>query len=316
MNTLAFDLDPNQSLRWSGHETFALRYPWLPKAYGALLRDDQLFVDEDAAMVTLGIGKNMVRSLKFWIEAMDVAQPVGRGRTMALTPFAHAIFDETDGKDPYLEDVRTLWLLHWKLGSRDKNPLFAWRYLISHWPYPEFTRSQAFGAFQAESQRRGLNHSDVTLNQHLDVFLHTYHRARGGAGIEDSLDGPLVDLQFIGSLGVRQIEGGRWEPVYAFRREPKPQIGQALFDYCLHDYWRRFGSDQTLSFRTVAVGPASPGQVFKLPEDDMRARLEATAIGAPRGFGYQVSAVQGLLSRNGDDAGPSLDDVYAEEVGS
>lgn len=314
MTTLAFDLDPQQTLRWSGHETFALRYPWLPKAYGALRRDAQLFVDEDAAMVTLGIGKNMVRSLKFWIEAMDVAQPVGRGRTMELTPFAHAIFDERDGHDPYLEDVRTLWLLHWKLASRDKAPLFAWRYLISHWPYPEFTHSQAFRAFKAESQRRGLDHSDVTLTQHLDVFLHTYHRTRGGGGVEDSLDGPLVDLQFLVSHGARQGEGGRWEPVYAFRREPKPEIGQALFDYCLHDYWQRFSSDQTLTFRSVAVGPASPGQVFKLPEDDLRARLEAPALGGSRGFTYQVSAVQGLLSRAPDALRPSLTDVYAEEV--
>lgn len=312
MTYLAFDLDRQRTLRWSGHETFALRCAWLPKAYRAIRDDPDAFVEEDEAMVTLGLGKNMVRSLKFWVEAMDVARPIGRGRTMELTQFGHAIFGK-EGLDPYLEDVRTLWLLHWKLASQDRAPLFAWRYLISHWPYPEFSHSQALRAFKAESQRRGLDHSDVTLGQHLDVFLHTYHRSRpGAAGVEDSLDGPLVDLQFLIGHGTQQVDGGRWETVYAFRREPKPEIGQALFDYCLLDYWRRFSADQTLTFRAVAVGPASPGQVFKLPEDDLRARLEAPAVGTPRGFTYQLSAVQGLLARTADTEGPSLSDIYSE----
>lgn len=315
MTNPAFDLDPQQTFRWSGHETFALRYSWLPKAYEALCRDPELFSDEDAAMVTLGVGKNMVRSIRFWVEAMDVARPAGRGRTMELTPFGRAIFDEKDGHDPYLEDVRTLWLLHWKVASRETAPLFAWRYLISHWPFPEFTHSQALRAFKVESRRRGLDHSDVTLGQHLDVFLHTYRRPRTTpAGVEDSLDGPLVDLQLLVTSGTRLDEKGRWEPVYAFRREPKPEIGQVLFDYCLHDYWRRFASERTLNFRSIAVGPASPGHVFKLPEDDLRARLEAGPTGAARAFTYQVSAVQGFLSRERGIDGPTLRDVYAEEV--
>lgn len=313
MTSLAFNLDPQLSLRWSGHETFACRYAWLPKAYRALEADPDAFVDEDEAMVVLGIGKNMVRSAKFWIEATGLAEPVGRSRKMGLTDFGRDIFG-TDGFDPFLEDRRTLWLLHWKLASRNEGPLFAWRLLLSHWPYPEFTPSEALRAFRAESHSRSLDHSDTTLGQHLDVFIHTYHRTRGAAvGVEDSLDGPLVDLNLLVNHGARQAEGGRWETVYGFRREPKPEIGQALFDYCLHDYWDRFASvDSALTFRAVAVGPASPGQVFKLTEDDLRARLEAPQGEAVRGFTYQVSAVQGLVSRQDGAPRPTLADVYAE----
>jgi hypothetical protein len=313
MSSPAFSLDLQLGLRWSGHETFACRYAWLPKAYRALKADPDAFVDEDEAMVALGIGKNMVRSAKFWVEATGVAEPIGRSRAMRLTDFGHQVFG-TSGCDPFLEDRRTLWLLHWKLASRDQAPLFAWRLLLSHWPYPEFTHSEALQAFRRESRSRGLDHSDITLSQHLDVFIHTYHRTRSASvGVEDSLDGPLVDLNLLVGHGARQAEGGRWETVFGFRREAKPEITQPLFDYCLHDYWDRFApADNSLTFRAVAVGAASPGQVFKLTEEDLRARLEAPTGGAARGFSYQASAVQGLVSRLDGTPRPSLADVYAE----
>ena len=313
----AFETAEHKSLRFSGHETFACRYAWLPKAYRALKADARAFVDEDKAMVVMGLGKNMVRALKFWVEVTGVAEPVGRDRTLKITEFGHKIFDEDKGLDPYLEDVRTPWLLHWNVASRDQGALFAWRFLLGHWPYPEFTHGEAFRAFKAQSMRMGFEHSDVTLKQHLDVFLHMYHPTRGAGGakgVEDSLDGPLVDLQLLVNLGVRQTGGGRWETVYGFRREEKSEIGQALFDYCLHDYKRRFASsDAVLNLRSVAMAPASPGQLFKLPEHDVRARVEARPTsGAPRGFTFQASAIEGQLFFDSD--GPTLDDVYAEEV--
>lgn len=309
---LAFDAKALKGLKFSGHESFACRYAWLPKAFRGLKENAKLFSDEDHAMVVLGLGKNMVRSLRFWVEAMGVAVSDRKSRSLALTPFGEDIFG-SGGFDPFLEDPRTLWLLHWKLASRDEGSLFAWRYLIGHWPLPEFTRSEVLREFQRISAQNDLEHSDVTLAQHLDVFMHTYHAGRGGAaGVEDSLDGPLVELALVIPIGERRTEG-RWETVFSFRREPKPEIPQPLFDYCLRDYWdRHFPGEDTMTFRAAAMGAASPGQVFKLPEDDLRNRLEARAGKVPRGFTYQPSAIQGLLSRSG--RAPSLAEVYGAKL--
>src|SRR4051812_880976 len=116
----------NEVLRFSGHETFACRYAWLPKAFRALKANPAIFNDENQVMVDLGIGKNMVRSLRFWVEAAGLAEAAGR--ELQLTDFANLIFGP-DGFDPFLEDIRTLWLLHWKISSRRKGGLFAWRFL-------------------------------------------------------------------------------------------------------------------------------------------------------------------------------------------
>jgi len=300
------------ALRFSGHESFACRYAWLPKAYRGLKGDPAIFTDEPRAMVEMGLGKNMVRSLRFWAEVMGLATP-SRTRGLELTDFAHEIFG-TDGLDPFLEDQRTLWLLHWKLAARNEGALFAWRFLFSQWPYPEFTRSEALAAFVRESEKLGFSHSPVTLGQHLDVFLHSYQAGRAGqVALEDSLDGPLVELDLIQPVGERKGEKGRFETVYAFRREAKPEISPTLFDYCVQDFWQCFHPNEaSLTLREVALAPCSPGQVFKLPEDDIRGRLEAMSGKRSRPFSYQPSAVQGMLFRT--DTPVALNAVYEQDL--
>ena len=301
-------------MRFSGHESFACRYAWLPKAYRFVVQDPEAFADDEKAMVRLGVGKNMVRSIRFWVQVMGVATV--RDRTFKPTAFGRSVLAD-NGFDPFLEDMRTLWLLHWKLSTVVTNPLFAWDFLINKWPYPEFTRAEALGAFIRESQRLNVSHSEATLGQHLDIFLHTYISSQGKKNVsEDSLDCPLAELELLQVVGARRVDGsGRDEPVYAFRREAKPEITGTLFEYCLHDYWRRYPEEATLTYRDVALAPGSVGQVLKLPEDDVRNRLDMyTVPRSDRPFSYQPSAVQGLLSRRNTVERDFLAAVYTEET--
>lgn len=306
-------------MRYSGHETFACRYAWLPKAFRALDADPSILGDEERAMVALGVGKNMVRSIRFWVEVMGVAAAPLRGRTLEPTAFGRAIFG-ADGYDQYLEDVRTVWLLHWNLSTQADDPVFAWRYLLNHWPHADLSRSEVLKAFQRESEKAGLSHSEVTLAQHVDVFLHSYLPSRGTTALEDSIDGPLVDLAFLQYVGDRQAGGSsRREPVYAFRREAKPEITPEVFEYCLHDFWQQWRpAEATLTYRDVALAPCSVGQIFKLPEEDVRTRLEAYANpGSDAPFVYRTSAVQGMVTRSDTCPGTTidlLDAVYVPTV--
>jgi Protein of unknown function (DUF4007) len=169
-----------------------------------------------------------------------------------------------------------------------------------------------------ESQRLNVSHSSVTLGQHLDVFLHTYVPTRAAKNpFEDSLDCPLAELKVLQVVGKRRVDGsGRHEPVYAFRREAKPEIPTALFEYCLDDYWKhRYAEEATLTYRYVAITPGSIGQLLKLPEDDIRARLDVYATSdLHRPYSYQPSAVQGLVSRRVVGVRDFLAAVYTEET--
>jgi hypothetical protein len=78
-------------------------------------------------------------------------------------------------------------------------------------------------------------------------------------------------------VGERDLDrvAGRRETIYAFRREEKPEITADLFVYCLTSFWRqRHPEEKTLSLHQVAHGHGSPGQVFKLPEEDILNRLD------------------------------------------
>lgn len=272
--------------RISGHESFACRYTWLPKAVRGISEDPELFADDDDAMVRLGVGKNMVRSIKFWAQASGVLIGSKKG-AYALTPFGSVLLGE-NGLDPFLEDVRTLWLIHWNMSTDPTNPLLAWEFLLSRWQAPELVPASVIPALKKEAALKGDAPSDSTIEQHWETFLHTYVPTRGRKGEvqEDNLDCPLVELELI----VRKTPRGG-DPIYAFRREEKPDITDELFAYCLNDFWTlRHPTESTLAFKEVAHGAGSPGQVFKLPEEAIRARVEALGARTHNQISYVESA--------------------------
>ncbi len=274
----------------------------------------QAFVDEERAMVRLGVGKNMVRAIRFWVQATGAAEPAGKSG-LGITDFGRALLSPKDGLDPFLEDRRTLWLLHWKLASHVDEPLFAWDYLVNKWPHPEFVRTDVLAVLLQEAKRLERQLSIVTLEQHFDVFLHTYipTRSRKGEILEDNLDCPLVEVEYIQRIGERESgAGGRREPIYTFRRDPKPDVTPELFSWCLDDFWtKRRSKEQTLTFRDVSVAHGSPGQVFKLPETDIRERLEALENDSDGVFQYQESAsVQRVIRKKSRIQRQLLRSVY------
>ena len=100
------------------HETFHPRYGWLKKGFDYVKKDNNVFLRDDASVV-LGVGKNMVRSMKYWCAAFKIIQekpeaPKNISRPFIPTSFGEALLSDK-GWDPYLEDPASLWLLHWKL---------------------------------------------------------------------------------------------------------------------------------------------------------------------------------------------------------
>jgi len=128
--------------RFSGHETFPCRYAWLPKAYGATRRlSDRLRGRRGS--------DDHARRREEHGQGHPLLGPGGGDRAVAarrgvhITPFGKAIFGRR-GHDPFLEDARTLWLIHWQLAAHVEEPLFAWDFLLNRWPNPEFGGAKCF----------------------------------------------------------------------------------------------------------------------------------------------------------------------------
>ncbi|KQO53492.1 DUF4007 family protein [Methylobacterium sp. Leaf85] len=291
--------------RFSGHETFACRFAWLPKAVRLIARDPKALSDDDRAILELGLGKNMVRALRFWLEAFDVAS--ADAGAWSLRPFGEALFGN-GGLDPFIERVETQWLLHWRLSTAVENPLFAWRHILYRRMRPDFTRSELLVEIRNEGERLGYEHSDITLLQHADVFIHSYLGSLNPASPEDALDGPLVDLGLLRRLG-RRRGADRIEPVFTLTRIPIGEIGGAVVDYAIASYWtaRRAG-ESVVSFRDLAYGEGSPGATLRMETDDLRDYLERS----PALWSYRPSGDAGSVMAVADlSPARLLREIYA-----
>ena len=74
-----------ESVSFSRHETFVLRYGWLKKAFDGVTGDPAVFSREDA-IVNLGVGKNMVRSIRHWALVAGILKEEPGTRGLRLQP--------------------------------------------------------------------------------------------------------------------------------------------------------------------------------------------------------------------------------------
>lgn len=254
-------------ISFSGHETFSLRHGWLKKAVDGIRANPRLFADEDA-MVGLGVGKNMVRSIRHWALATDTLAdlPSTRGTELCSTYFGDLIFG-AHGRDPFLEDLNTLWLLHWKLATNERRST-GWCWMFNLLRNDEFTRESLSELFHAELKRRNIAApSASSLGRDIDCALRTYLGTRAQADLlEENLECPLVELKMI----TVDPEG----VLFRFNRGPKPSIHDQVFLYCLLEFWDWRTPGDTLSFSDIAFETRGPGAIFKLDENSTASRLE------------------------------------------
>lgn len=281
---------------FSGHETFPLRVAWLPKAVTAVSQGKDPFSDPREGMQILGLGKNMVAALQCWSDYFGAIRR--EGGQFKVTEFGELVFG-AKGLDRFLEDKRTLWLLHWQASTNCSRPFYAWQWLVNLCQEPEFSMSEALQAFQAESDTYVRPLSEVTLRQHLDVFLRTYVASEKMEKQipEDMLDSPLSSLGLIRRLGERRGDQGR-DPLFLIDVRRKNSISNGLFRFCLHDWWNRFATyEATVLFSDVAFGRCSPGRVFRMPEAEIRDRLALLSQEKPDEFTVLEGANQRIIRR-------------------
>lgn len=257
-------------LSFSGHETFVFRHSWLKKGIDAVIEDPEVFT-KDSAIVTLGVGKNMVRSIRHWGLATGVLaeEPKSRGARLVVSEFGQMVMGAS-GLDPYLEDPSTLWLLHWNILRQDQR-CTTWHLVFNNYPAAEFTRGNLVQFVLDEARRsEAADQAENSIRRDVDVFLRAYVGSSDmrGTGLgEDAFDCPLSELGL--------IEARQGNDLYQLQRGPKPTLADHAFLYALVDFWKGISEgQQTLAFSEIAYRKGSPGTVFRLDENSIADRLE------------------------------------------
>ena len=292
----------NKKLKFSGHQTFAFRYGWLEKGI-SFVKSGMSFSDEKA-VVELGVGKNMVASIKYWLEMFGL---VNDGE---VSDFALRMFDEEMGWDPFLEDNGSLWLLHWKLMS-ENNGISAGHVIFSHMHKPEFTKQDvAKTALKLFGHEKGMP-SNNTLLRDIDCYLRSYCDTKvikKNKVNEDSFNCPLLELGLIHSTNDSEL--------YKFSIGQKVSLSPEIIGFALCEYMRR-SNKSIMNIQNVLYHEGSPGQVFMLDENsliDAIDSLKSSRYGDA--FGYTESAgifnVECRVSL--DEAFDLLDSYYRGEL--
>ena len=220
---------------FSGHESFACKSHWLKRGYD-FVRGENNFNDDDA-VVRLGVGKNMVASIKFWLKAIGLLKDTG------LVDISDHLFDDENGKDPYLEDVGTLWLLHFLLINTDYATIYKTTFVDYHRQRNIVEKSKLqnyikHACFEETGYKNLYN--DNTVKRDIGVMLHNYCVKNGSnVNVEDSnsLFAPL-------NL-VCETE----KDIYRFNYDTRSDVPSLIFLYAL---LVKFEGRNSISFEDIA----------------------------------------------------------------
>ena len=231
------------NLKFSGHDTFHCRQQWLLKGI-ELIDNEELngFHDLEGAILNLGVGKNMVLSIQYWLRAFGLIDEEKK-----LTKIAELIFSEKKGYDRYLEDEGTLWLLQYLLCSLDKASIYK---II----FADYTRERISNEFDerqilnfiklkiAETTNRET--SENTLSSDFKVFIQSYFAGiRTSKSLEDDFNSPLIELNLISSIS---RENGII--TYKLNKENRIDFPLEIFAYCLFDI---YGNGASIQFKDI-----------------------------------------------------------------
>ena len=255
-------------LSFSGHDSFHCRQLWLKKGYD-FIKKGKKFSDEDA-VVSLGVGKNMVSAIYFWMKAFGLIDKNG-----LLTEIAIYLLDD-DGKDPYLEDEATLWILHYQLVSQGIASTYCLVFNLLRKEKIEFTKENFFAFVFRKAEEMGITSINKnTLASDFEVFIKTYLRTDSQSkDKEDTFSGLLTDLNLVVRDEKKQVDTKSSRTYYSIPNEFRSNIPVEIILYVVLDDET---IDTSFSMKSLVENNNQVGSVFALQKDALQNIVEAIA---------------------------------------
>lgn len=261
--------------RFSGHQTFPLRYGWLYKYYQVSQFENFSSLTTDDLMVEWGVGKNMVEGLKYWADRVGIYDQ--NDENMVSNEYS-----QIDQHDAHLENINSIWLIHWLL-CRNVSELTAYRVFFNFYNGQKVDKTSLFvfvkelfesRQFEANTKKKSILQlpSEGTVSKDLSTFFLTYATKKSGKVSEDSFSSPLSELGLL-----KQFD----KQTYLCELEERNSLSDEVFTYALLDYFASLASElnpvTTMSFESFLIGEGSPARVFRMSQSEVEIRLESTS---------------------------------------
>lgn len=286
----------NKRFSFSGHESFPCKSLWLKKGYDFVVAGNDFNSPE--SVIELGVGKNMVSSIRHWLRVFGIT------KEDKLTSLADYLFNDKNGKDKYLEDIATLWLLHFNLVFSEEATLYKMFFCGVQRERTHFEREQILTYVKlkmVEAGKPALFNAN-TVKKDIGVLLQNYTLPRKAQSNED-FSSLLIDLDLI-----RQNAEGKG---YYFNIDGKRKVTKEIFLYGLLKLKEQEG-DNTIPFDTIQE---RVGMVFCMQDFETIDLLKQLASEYNQYLAYSdVAGIKQVQFTNDLDIKQVLDNYYGTDI--
>jgi hypothetical protein len=262
---------PQIKYTFSGHEKFQCRHLWLKKGYD-YLKLGKSFLDDDA-VIELGVGKNMVASIRFWLKAFGITDSQDQ-----ITQVGEFLF-KNNGFDEFVEDDASLWLLHYLLVKTN----FASTYSLIFNEFRKERNEFSTENFEAFIKRKSdvipsLNFNPNTIQNDFDIFRKMYVSSEEDyKNIDDSFLGLLTDLHLVGTIQKEEESlvydkiKKRTKQVLFLENTDRENLPVEIFLYSILDN-PSYGA--SISLPALENDFNSPGNIFALSRTGLVSKIQ------------------------------------------
>ena len=191
-------------MKFRAHDTFFIRKGWISKGMRYVDKSHgEVFINKkENPMDVLGIGANMVKALRYWLQAIGITEEPNSGkRIQKFTEFGQLVFEH----DKYIEELGTLYLLHYKLASNQKLAT-SWYFFFNELGLTDFTKDDfvlQIGNY-IKIKDNDANVAVRSLEDDFSCIINTYvpryKTMPSKVSAENNIDCPLGELGLIDIL--------------------------------------------------------------------------------------------------------------------
>ena len=233
-------------MRFSGHDTFHCKEQWLLKGLQLIenQKDGSIF-KSDSAIYKLGVGKNMVRSIHYWLKSFALIDDEDK-----FLPYSKYLF-LNEKYDPFLENPSTLYILQYLLTSKKYASIFSliFKDFFADKTNNEFTELQIISFIKRILSEKNIKKfTDNTIKSDFKVFIKSYAPPKKNIKtIEDDFSAPLLGLKFVSDTGRKNDLN---QVVFKLNKTIRKDLSEFAFGFCVLDY---FDLQASIDFTDLAT---------------------------------------------------------------
>ena len=250
------------AMKFRAHDTFFIRKGWLNKGMKCVREKEDIFVARDEnPMDILGLGSNMVKALRYWLQAVGLTEEPRAGRRpQHFTELGERVFEH----DRYIEELGTLYLLQYKLAS-NREDATAWYFFFNEFNISEFSKDDFVESLQKyikmsdDSSEVAARSLADDFNCIVNTYLPRYKSNPGKTTPENNIDCPFGELGLIDILNKKKKTYKKCTPAAG---TINPWVALAVIV-------DNAGEHKEISLSELLTGAGNIGRVFNLDSINM-----------------------------------------------